>query len=112
MGPTAWTVSNELAKIEPTFEFADAAAALTALALPSLTEAQQAKAIQLTLMAKQVVSVKLTMGGRTKKIRHGAATSISQLLRQYEEQRKCILVAKDAQGFELGLEVLLGQLAA
>lgn len=61
--------------------------------------------------AQKIVNVRLTLGGRSKAVRHAATTSLSHLLKHYEQQRNCQLVAKDASGFEIGLEVTLGQLA-
>merc|ERR1712070_1196967 len=60
--------------------------------------------------AQKIVNVKLTLNGRSKAVRHAATTSLSNLLKHYEQQRNCQLVAKDASGFEIGLEVTLGQL--
>lgn len=58
-----------------------------------------------------IVHVRLTLGSRSKNVRHAAGTTIGRLKQQYEEMRQCHLVAKDESGFEIGNEVMLGTLS-
>lgn len=81
-----------------------------ALGAVSLNEAQTARTLALAAMHQKIVNVKLNLDRRTPKlVRHGAATQIHEILRQYGGNRK--LAAKDATGFQIGQEVMLGQLA-
>merc|ERR1712137_576610 len=58
-----------------------------------------------------IINVRLTLNGRAKTLRHAASTKISHLVNQYGERLGYPIVVKDTNGFEVGLEVALGQLA-
>lgn len=59
--------------------------------------------------ADDIIGVCLTLEGKTKKVRHAAATKVGDLLEQYQRGRN--LVVKDSAGFEIGRELTLGLLA-
>jgi hypothetical protein len=105
------TKSEAAAAAEPIGLRTESVAVCTeALGAVSLNEAQTARTLALAAMHQKIVNVKLNLDRRTPKlVRHGAATQIHEILRQYGGNRK--LAAKDATGFQIGQEVMLGQLA-
>eukprot|EP00401_Gymnodinium_catenatum_P039028 CAMPEP_0117558748 /NCGR_PEP_ID=MMETSP0784-20121206/53002_1 /TAXON_ID=39447 /ORGANISM="" /LENGTH=743 /DNA_ID=CAMNT_0005356099 /DNA_START=86 /DNA_END=2318 /DNA_ORIENTATION=+ len=58
-----------------------------------------------------IVSLRITLAGKTKTMRHASTTSVAHILQRFQALRGVPLVAKDNAGFEIGLEVTLGQLA-
>merc|ERR1712008_209863 len=62
-------------------------------------------------LAPDLINVKLVLNGKTKLVRHASTTKISEILGQHQANHASgALVVKDANNFEMGGEVKLGQL--
>merc|ERR1712032_1576749 len=62
-------------------------------------------------LAPDLINVKLMLNGKTKLVRHASTTKISEILGQHQANHASgTLVVKDANNFEMGGEVKLGQL--